>query len=162
VYGSLPPTTETVGPLEKDFVSWAHAYETWEIVMELRHLRYFVAVADAGQFDRCRRAKAPYFPAISRPASVSEPYTHGAASRRKRRYAQLSRRDRHSPLAFYRGQKSVCCQVNRILRDEFPGIEIRLSSDYSPTLAKALMRRKLAPNHRLQCGYTDIAAFVRI
>src|SRR4029453_14121877 len=28
-------------------------------------------------------------------------------------------------------------------RDEFPGIEIRLSSDYSPVLAKALMRRKL-------------------
>jgi LysR family hca operon transcriptional activator len=33
--------------------------------------------------------------------------------------------------------------VNRILRDEFPGIEIRLSSDYSPVLAKALMRRRL-------------------
>jgi LysR family hca operon transcriptional activator len=34
-------------------------------------------------------------------------------------------------------------EVNRVLRDEFPGIEIRLSSDYSPVLAKALMRRKL-------------------
>jgi LysR family transcriptional regulator, hca operon transcriptional activator len=34
-------------------------------------------------------------------------------------------------------------EVNRILHGEFPGIEIRLSSDYSPTLAKALMRRKL-------------------
>jgi len=34
-------------------------------------------------------------------------------------------------------------EVNRVLRDEFPGIEIRLSSDYSPALAKALMRRKL-------------------
>jgi len=33
--------------------------------------------------------------------------------------------------------------VNRVLRDEFPGIEIRLSSDYSPALAKALMRRRL-------------------
>ncbi|WP_244549589.1 LysR substrate-binding domain-containing protein [Bradyrhizobium erythrophlei] len=30
-----------------------------------------------------------------------------------------------------------------MLRDEFPGIEIRLSSDYSPVLAKALMRRRL-------------------
>jgi LysR family hca operon transcriptional activator len=34
-------------------------------------------------------------------------------------------------------------KVNRVLRDAFPGIEIRLSSDYSPVLAKALMRRKL-------------------
>src|SRR4029453_4548937 len=34
-------------------------------------------------------------------------------------------------------------EVERVLREEFPGIEIRLSSDYSPVLAKALMRRKL-------------------
>ena len=34
-------------------------------------------------------------------------------------------------------------EVSRILREEFPGIDIRLSSDYSPLLAKALMRRKL-------------------
>jgi len=34
-------------------------------------------------------------------------------------------------------------EVDRILRAEFPGIEIRLSSDYSPALAKALMRGKL-------------------
>ena len=34
-------------------------------------------------------------------------------------------------------------EVDRVLRDEFPGIDIRLSSEYSPVLAKALMRRKL-------------------
>ncbi|MGY3696617.1 LysR family hca operon transcriptional activator [Bradyrhizobium sp. USDA 3240] len=34
-------------------------------------------------------------------------------------------------------------QVSRLLREEFPGIDIRLSSEYSPLLAKALMRRKL-------------------
>ena len=34
-------------------------------------------------------------------------------------------------------------EVERVLRAEFPGIDIRLSSDYSPVLAKALMRRKL-------------------
>jgi LysR family transcriptional regulator, hca operon transcriptional activator len=34
-------------------------------------------------------------------------------------------------------------EVSRVLRDGFPGIEIRLTSDYSPVLAKALMRRKL-------------------
>jgi hypothetical protein len=39
---------ESAGRPEKDFVSWPHAYETWEAVLELRHLRYFIAVADAG------------------------------------------------------------------------------------------------------------------
>src|SRR5262245_22257905 len=34
-------------------------------------------------------------------------------------------------------------EVTRILSDELPGIEIRLSSDYSPALAKALMRGRL-------------------
>jgi DNA-binding transcriptional LysR family regulator len=46
-------------------------------------------------------------------------------------------------LGFLSGAEiGVWPEVNR-LRDEFPGIEIRLSSDYSPVLAKALMRRKL-------------------
>jgi LysR substrate binding domain. len=64
--------------------------------------------------------------------------------RRKPRCAQLSRRGRHSLLASCRGPKLVLLPaVDRVLRDEFPGIEIRLSSDYSPVLAKALMRRKL-------------------
>jgi LysR family hca operon transcriptional activator len=39
--------------------------------------------------------------------------------------------------------------VERVLRDEFPGIEIRLSSDYSPVLAKTLMRRKLESTWRI-------------
>jgi LysR family hca operon transcriptional activator len=34
-------------------------------------------------------------------------------------------------------------EAERLLREGFPGIDIRLSSDYSPVLAKALMRRKL-------------------
>ena len=49
-------------------------------------------------------------------------------------------------------------EVNRVLRDEFLGIDIRLSSDYSPVLAKALMRRKLdAAFMRAEEGMGDLA-----
>jgi LysR family hca operon transcriptional activator len=34
-------------------------------------------------------------------------------------------------------------EVSRILNEDYPGIDIRLSSDYSPALAKALMRGRL-------------------
>jgi DNA-binding transcriptional LysR family regulator len=43
----------------------------------------------------------------------------------------------------FRAELDLLPAVNRVLGEEFPGIEIRLSSDYSPLLAKALMRRKL-------------------
>ena len=63
---------------------------------------------------------------------------------RKQRCAQLSRRRPTFALGFMSGAEiGLLPEVDRVLRDEFPGIEIRLSSDYSPVLAKALMRRKL-------------------
>ena len=63
---------------------------------------------------------------------------------RKRRYVPLSRRRPTFALGFMSGAEiGLLPEVDRVLRDEFPGIEIRLSSDYSPVLAKALMRRKL-------------------
>jgi LysR family transcriptional regulator, hca operon transcriptional activator len=34
-------------------------------------------------------------------------------------------------------------EVDRVLRDEFPNIDIRLSGDCSPVLARALLRRRL-------------------
>src|ERR1700704_3427571 len=44
----LRPHVGTPGAREKDFVSWGACLEDMEAVMEVRHLRYVLAVADAG------------------------------------------------------------------------------------------------------------------
>jgi LysR family transcriptional regulator, hca operon transcriptional activator len=165
---------ETAGRLEKDFVSWAHAYETWGVVMELRHLRYFIAVADAGSLTVAAEQKLHTSqPSLSRQIRDLEQEVgvqlinrsaHGieltsagkafldhartallqaeAAKEAALRAAHLARPT--FALGFLSGSEiGLLPQVTRILRDDFPGIEIRLSSDFSPALAKALMRSKL-------------------
>jgi LysR family transcriptional regulator, hca operon transcriptional activator len=180
---------EPAGGLEKDFVSWPHAYETWEIVMELRHLRYFVAVADAGSLTIAAEQKLHTSqPSLSRQirdleqevgvqlinrsaqgvelTSAGEAFLDharmalvqaDAAKEAALRAAQPARPT--FALGFLSGAEiGLLPEVNRILRAEFPGIEIRLSSDYSPTLAKALMRRKLdAAFMRLEEHMGDLA-----
>src|SRR5712675_947663 len=165
---------KTAGRPEKDFVSWAHAYETWEMMMELRHLRYFVAVADAGSLTVAAEQKLHTSqPSLSRQIRDLEQEVgvqlmtrsaHGveltsagkafleharmallqaeAAKEAALRAAQPARPT--FALGFLSGAEiGLLPEVDRILRDEFPGIEIRLSSDYSPVLAKTLMRRRL-------------------
>jgi LysR family hca operon transcriptional activator len=53
-------------------------------------------------------------------------------------------------------------EVDRVLRAEFPGIDIRLSSDYSPVLAKALMRRKLDAAFMRPEEYAEDLAYRRV
>ena len=142
--------------------------------MELRHLRYFVAVADAGSLTVAAEQKLHTSqPSLSRQirdleqevgVQLMNRSAHGveltpagkaflehartallqaeAAKEAALRAAQPA-----SPtfaLGFLSGAEiGLLPEVDRILRDEFPGIDIRLSSDYSPVLAKALMRRKL-------------------
>jgi LysR family hca operon transcriptional activator len=126
--------------------------------MELRHLRYFVAVADAGSLTVAAEQKLHTSqPSLSRQIrdleqEVGVPLmtrsAHGielqaeAAKEAALRAAQPARPT--FALGFLSGVEiGLLPEVNRVLRDEFPGIEIRLSSDYSPVLGKALIRRKL-------------------
>jgi LysR family transcriptional regulator, hca operon transcriptional activator len=142
--------------------------------MELRHLRYFVAVADAGSLTVAAEQKLHTsqpslsrqirdleqevgVPLMNRSAQGIELTSAGkafldharmalvqaeAAKEAALRAAQPARPT--FALGFMSGAEiGLLPEAERILREEFPGIEIRLSSDYSPVLAKALMRRKL-------------------
>src|SRR5580692_8321299 len=145
-----------------------------EIAMELRHLRYFIAVADAGSLTVAAEQKLHTSqPSLSRQirdleqeigvqlmnrgAQGIELTSAGKAFLDHARMALLQAeaakeaalRAAQPPkptfaLGFLSGAEiDLLPEVNRVLRDEFPGIDIRLSSDYSPVLAKALMRRRL-------------------
>ncbi|QPF86515.1 LysR family transcriptional regulator [Bradyrhizobium genosp. L] len=142
--------------------------------MELRHLRYFVAVADAGSLTVAAEQKLHTsqpslsrqirdleqevgVPLMSRGAQGIELTAAGKAFLDHARMALLQAeaakeaalRAAQPPkpsfaLGFLSGAEiDLLPEVERVLRAEFPGIDIRLSSDYSPVLAKALMRRKL-------------------
>jgi LysR family transcriptional regulator, hca operon transcriptional activator len=159
-------------------------------MMELRHLRYFVAVADAGSLTVAAEQKLNTSqPSLSRQIRDLEREVgvqlmtrgaHGveltpagkafleqarmtllqaeAAKEAALRAAQPAKPT--FALGFLSGAEiGLLPEVNRVLRDGFPGIDIRLSSDYSPVLAKALIRRKLdAAFMRAEEQMGDLAA----
>jgi len=141
--------------------------------MELRHLRYFVAVADAGSLTVAAEQKLHTSqPSLSRQIrdleqEVGVPLMHRGAHGVELTSAGKAFLD-HARMALVQAEAAkeaalraaqpkptfalgfmsgaeigLLPEVERVLRNEFPGIEIRLSSDYSPVLAKALMRRRL-------------------
>jgi len=142
--------------------------------MELRHLRYFIAVAEEGSLSlaaekRLRTAQ----PSLSRQIrdvedEVGVPLmtrsVHGieltAAGRAFLDHARLAvtqaeaakeaARRAAQPikpslaLGFLSGTEMEWLpKAMRILHDELPNIEVKLSSDYSPKLAEALMKGRL-------------------
>jgi LysR family hca operon transcriptional activator len=142
--------------------------------MELRHLRYFVAVADAGSLTVAAEQKLHTSqPSLSRQIRDLEQEVGVQLMNRGAQGIELTLAGKafldHARMALVQAEAAkeaalraaqpakpvfalgfmsgaeigLLPEVERILRDEFPGIEIRLSSDYSPVLAKALMRRKL-------------------
>jgi LysR family hca operon transcriptional activator len=142
--------------------------------MELRHLRYFIAVADAGSLTVAAEQKLHTsqpslsrqirdleqevgVQLINRSAHGVELTSAGKAFLEHARTAVLQAeaakdaalRAAHLTkptlaLGFLSGSEvDLLPEVTRILRRDFPGIDLRLTSDYSPALAKALMRGKL-------------------
>ena len=142
--------------------------------MELRHLRYFIAVADAGSLTVAAEQKLHTSqPSLSRQIRDLEQEVGVQLMHRGAHGIQLTSAGKafldHARMALLQAEAAkeaalraaqppkpafalgflsgaeigLLPEVDRLLHDAFPGLEIRLSSEYSPVLAKALMRRKL-------------------
>jgi LysR family hca operon transcriptional activator len=142
--------------------------------MELRHLRYFVAVADAGSLTVAAEQKLHTSqPSLSRQIRDLEQEIGVQLMHRSAQGVELTPAGKafleHARMTLLQAEAAKEAAVraaqparpafalgflsgaeidllpaaSRVLREAFPDIDIRLSSDYSPVLAKALMRRKL-------------------
>jgi LysR family transcriptional regulator, hca operon transcriptional activator len=142
--------------------------------MELRHLRYFVAVADAGSLTVAAEQKLHTSqPSLSRQIRDLEQEVGVQLINRSARGIELTPAGRafldHARTALLQAEAAkeaalraahlaqptfalgflsgseidLLPEVRRVLHDAFPGIDLHLSSDYSPALAKALMRGKI-------------------
>lgn len=141
--------------------------------MELRHLRYFVAVAEAGSLTvAAEKNLHTAQPSLSRQIRDLENEVGAQLMTRNARgieltpagnafldYARLAliqvdaageaarRAVKSKPtfsIGFLTGQEiDWLPEAMRILRDELPNIDVTISSQYSPDLADALMRGKL-------------------
>jgi LysR family transcriptional regulator, hca operon transcriptional activator len=158
----------------KDFVAWPACLAGMERHMELRHLRYFIAVAEEGSLTlaaekRLRTAQ----PSLSRQIRALEHEVGAQLITRSVRGIELTAAGRafldHARLAvtqaeagkeaarraaqpakptfalgFLSGtEMDLLPKAMHILHDELPNIEVKLSSDYSPRLADALMKGRL-------------------
>jgi LysR family transcriptional regulator, hca operon transcriptional activator len=142
--------------------------------MELRHLRYFIAVAEEGSLTLAAHKRLHTAqPSLSRQIRALEKElgaqlitrsVHGieltAAGRAFLDHARLAVTQAEAAkeavrrvarpakpslaLGFLSGtEMDLLPKAKRILQDELPNIELKLSSDYSPRLAEALMKGRL-------------------
>jgi LysR family hca operon transcriptional activator len=144
------------------------------LVMELRHLRYFIAVAEEGSLTLAAEKRLHTAqPSLSRQIRALEDEVGAQLITRSVHGIELTPAGRafldHARLAvtqaeagkeaarraadpgkanlalgFLSGtEMDLLPRVMRILQDELPNIEVRLSSDYSPRLADALTKDRL-------------------
>src|ERR1700726_3393963 len=138
--------------------------------MELRHLRYFVAVAEAGSLTVAARKLHTSQPSLSRQIRDLEDEVGAQLLTRRARGIELTPAGR----AFLEHGRTVLSQVEaaseaarrvahpakpcfsmgfltgheltwmpealRVLRDELPNIDVMISSQYSPQLADAILK----------------------
>ena len=157
--------------------------------MELRHLRYFVSVADAGSLtSAAEQGLHTSQPSLSRQIRDLEDEVGAQLLTRRSRGIELTPAGR----AFLEHARVVLSQVEaageaarraahpvkpcfamgfltgheltwmpealRILRDELPNIDVMISSQYSPPLAKALLNGKIdAAFLRREKGMPELA-----
>jgi len=148
--------------------------KVWNCTMELRHLRYFIAVAEEGSLTLAAEKRLyTAQPSLSRQIRDLEQEVgvqlitrsvHGIelteagqafldharlAVMQAEAAKEAARRAAHPikptlALGFLSGtEMDLLPPAMRILQDELPNIEVKLSSDYSPRLADALMRGRL-------------------
>jgi LysR family hca operon transcriptional activator len=161
--------------------------------MELRHLRYFIAVADAGSLTVAAEQKLHTSqPSLSRQIRDLEQEVGVQLMTRSAHGVELTSAGKafldHARMALVQAEAAkeaalraaqpakptfalgflsgaeigLLPEVERVLRAEFPEIDIRLSSDYSPVLAKALMRRKLDAAFMRPEEYMEDLAYRRV
>ena len=141
--------------------------------MELRHLRYFLAVAEEGSFTLAAERLHTAQPSLSRQIRDLEYEVGAGLLVRGARGVQLTASGRaffdHARLAITQAEAAVEAarrashqvkpafalgfltgvemewlpEAMHVLKDELPNIDVTVSSDYSPRLAEALMRGKL-------------------
>src|SRR5271156_3084295 len=159
--------------VEHTLLGWHQCLTSMGAKMELRHLRYFVAVAEAGSLTVAARRLHTSQPSLSRQIRDLEEEVGAPLLTRRARGIEITPAGR----AFLEHARSVLSQVEaateaarrvahpakpcftmgfltgheltwmpeamRILRDELPSVDVMISSQYSPRLPGRLSEGKI-------------------